>query len=269
MADTTGTQTTTSSGSGQAQMSEAVAASLRSLASARKAQRNRRHRDRALVLLTAGLTVSAVWGVTSLWRDKTVASAAREVTPVVAVVPTPQPAYVPVPMPVATPTPAPTEVSGAQDESKAPAGKASNNETVFAGVSAPVVGDQWVGRPVGAAEQVDPAVCETAANTKPWRQAVDTCAAEFEKAPNALNALVIAKVHYKRGHVQEAGRWAHKAVTLDAQLPEAFVIVAYAAEYESRTQDAAAAYRDYLSLAPHGWHAAQARRGLRRNTVAR
>ena len=260
MADTTGTQTTRSSGSGQAQMSEAVAASLRSLASARKAQRNRRHRDRALVLLTAGLTISAVWGVTSLWRDKTVASDARQGSPVVAVVSAPEPASVPVP----APAPAPTEVSGAQHE-----GPALNNETVFAAVSAPVVGGQWVGSPLAATEQVDPAVCETAANTKPWRQAVDTCTAEFEKAPNALSALVIAKVHYKRGHVQEAGKWAQKAVTLDAQLPEAFVIVAYAAEYESRTQDAAAAYRDYLSLAPHGWHAAQARRGLRRNTVAR
>ena len=265
MADTTGTQTTTSSIPGQAssgtQVSEAVAASLRSLASARKAQRNRRHRDRALVLLTAGLTVSGVWGVTSMWRDRSVAVGATQGSPEAAVSAL---GRTPVPPAAAAPAPAPTEVLGAQNE-----GTALSNATVFAAVSAPAVGEQWVGRSVAATEQVDPAVCETAANTKPWRQAVDTCTAEFAKAPSALSALVIAKVHYKRGHVQEAGQWAHKAVMLDAQLPEAFVIVAYAAEYESRTQDAAAAYRHYLSLAPHGWHAGQARRGLRRNTVAR
>jgi hypothetical protein len=42
------------------------------------------------------------------------------------------------------------------------------------------------------------------------------------------------------------------------------VIVAYAAEHEGNFDAAASAYRQYLALAPRGWHARKARQGLRR-----
>jgi hypothetical protein len=73
----------------------------------------------------------------------------------------------------------------------------------------------------------------------------------------------VAQAQHRRGHIAIAADWARKALALDADIPEAFVIVAHAERDAGHERDAAAAYRRYLALAPRGWHAAEARRALR------
>ena len=73
----------------------------------------------------------------------------------------------------------------------------------------------------------------------------------------------VAQAQHRRGQIALAAGWARKALALDADIPEAFVIVAHAERSAGHEQAAADAYRRYLTLAPHGWHAAEARRALR------
>jgi predicted TPR repeat methyltransferase len=73
----------------------------------------------------------------------------------------------------------------------------------------------------------------------------------------------VAQAQHRRGHIASAADWARKALALDAEIPEAFVIVARAEVGGGHPRAAADAYRRYLTLAPRGWHAAEARRALR------
>jgi tetratricopeptide (TPR) repeat protein len=108
------------------------------------------------------------------------------------------------------------------------------------------------------------AECEMLCKRHHWRQAAEPCAAAIKTRPDdAIILLGLAQSAHARNRLAEAGEWAKRTIALDPNLAEAFIIEAHA---EVRVGDAAAAARDfrrYLSLAPRGWHAKEAREALR------
>jgi len=108
------------------------------------------------------------------------------------------------------------------------------------------------------------ALCDAAFEQRSWTTVASTCAAAFEAAPRqSALAMRVAQAQHRRGHLATAADWARKALAVDADIPEAFVIIARADVGAGHPQTAADAYRRYLTLAPRGWHAAEARRALR------
>lgn len=108
------------------------------------------------------------------------------------------------------------------------------------------------------------AACELLCKRHRWREAGEPCALAIKARPNdATLFLDLAQSAHARDHLAEAGTWARRAIALDPNLAEAYIIQAHA---EARVGQAAAAARDfrrYLSLAPRGWHAREAREALR------
>jgi hypothetical protein len=108
------------------------------------------------------------------------------------------------------------------------------------------------------------AACDAALEQRSWTTVASTCAAAFEARPGeSALAMRVAQAQHRRGHLATAADWARKALAVDADIPEAFVIIARAEVGAGHAQPAADAYRRYLTLAPRGWHAAEARRALR------
>jgi len=109
--------------------------------------------------------------------------------------------------------------------------------------------------------------CDTALiRSAPWRLSPEACARRFDANPNdAVLALAIAHAEHARGHRADAAQWAKRALSLDANAAEAYVLIARADVEGGRHDDARAAYKHYLDLAPHGWHQAEARAALRRD----
>jgi hypothetical protein len=108
------------------------------------------------------------------------------------------------------------------------------------------------------------ALCDAAFEQRNWSAIASTCAAAFGARPGeSALAMRVAQAQHRRGHLATAADWARKALVLDANIPEAFVIVARAEVGAGHARAAADAYRRYLTLAPRGWHAAEARRALR------
>ena len=121
--------------------------------------------------------------------------------------------------------------------------------------------------PTKAREGVVPAEgCDTALiRSAPWRLSPEACARAFDANPNdARLALAIAHAEHARGHLPDAAQWAKRALSLDANAAEAYVLIARADTHGGRPDDARAAYGRYLDLAPRGWHQAEARAALRR-----
>ena len=108
------------------------------------------------------------------------------------------------------------------------------------------------------------ALCDAAFEQRSWTAVASTCAAAFEARPReSALAMRVAQAQHRRGHLADAADWARKALAVDADIPEAYVIVARADVGVGDARAAADAYRRYLALAPRGWHAAEARRALR------
>lgn len=107
--------------------------------------------------------------------------------------------------------------------------------------------------------------CDTAlVRSAPWRLSPEACAREFDANPtNARLALAIAHAEHVRGHGAEAAQWAKRALSLDPNAAEAYILIARASAEGGRHEDAHAAYQRYLELAPRGWHQAEARAGGR------
>jgi tetratricopeptide (TPR) repeat protein len=107
--------------------------------------------------------------------------------------------------------------------------------------------------------------CDTSAiRSAPWRLSPDACARAFALHPDdAALALAVAHAEHARSHLAEAAQWAKRALALDPQAAEAYVTIARADTAGGRGEDARAAYREYLRLAPRGWHHAEARSALR------
>jgi hypothetical protein len=124
--------------------------------------------------------------------------------------------------------------------------------------------------PVAAAIPVsigpdDVAACEGAFVEHRWPSVATSCAAAFKASPvDSAIAMRVAQAEHRLGHVAIAGEWARNAIALDDSIAEAFVILARAEAQAGHPQATSTAYRRYLALAPHGWHAAEARRALPR-----
>ncbi len=119
---------------------------------------------------------------------------------------------------------------------------------------------------VAAAAAASDRGCDTALiRSAPWRLSPDACARAFDENPtNARLALAIAHAEHVRGRGADAAQWAKRALSLDPNAAEAYVLIARAAAEAGRQDDARAAYARYLELAPRGWHQAEARAGGRR-----
>ena len=101
--------------------------------------------------------------------------------------------------------------------------------------------------------------------TAPWRLSPAACARRFEADPsNAALALAVAQAEHAHARLGEAARWARRALALDPNAAEGYVLVARAEVENGRPEEAREAYRHYLELAPRGWHQAEARAAVRR-----
>jgi hypothetical protein len=108
------------------------------------------------------------------------------------------------------------------------------------------------------------AECETLCKHHQWRQAAEPCAAAVKARPDdAAVVLGLAQSEHARNRLTEAGEWAHRAIALDPNLAEAFIIQAHAEAHRGDEAAAARDFRRYLALAPRGWHAREARAALR------
>jgi tetratricopeptide (TPR) repeat protein len=152
--------------------------------------------------------------------------------------------------------------------------------TTTAALSAPVaVQPAPIAAPAAAAPELPPVTrpnvqdsagatggCDPdAIRTSPWRASPEACTRAFEANPtNPSFALAVAQAEHARGRLTEAAQWANRALALDPNAAEAYVIVARAETHEGRHPQARLAYRHYLELAPRGWHRAEARAALRR-----
>ena len=94
----------------------------------------------------------------------------------------------------------------------------------------------------------------------PWRLSAEACARAFDLDPNnARLALAIAQAEQAHGSPEESARWAERALSLKPDAAEAYVLIARAAARRGHHDEARAAYRRYLELAPRGWHQTEAR----------
>jgi Flp pilus assembly protein TadD len=94
----------------------------------------------------------------------------------------------------------------------------------------------------------------------PWRLSAQACVRAFDLDPNnGALALAIAHAEQAHGTPEESARWAERALSLNPDAAEAYVLIARAAARRGHADEARAAYRRYLELAPRGWHQGEAR----------
>jgi len=136
--------------------------------------------------------------------------------------------------------------------------------------AAPAAAAEPAALPAQPAAARDPGLADKACDTAlvrsaPWRLSAEACARAFEADPNnAALALAVAQATHARGHLAEAARWARRALALDANAAEAYVLIARAETNDDHPTEARAAYQRYLELAPRGWHKAEARSAVER-----
>ena len=165
------------------------------------------------------------------------------------------------PPPIA-PQPAPGGTATASDApmAEAPVAAAANSAEPAPMAKLPALDEEKAESAGRSGQSCDIASVRSAA----WRVSPDACARAFEADPtNPALALAVAQAEHARGHLTEAARWAKRALALDPKAAEAYVLIARADMENGRREDAGAAYRRYLELAPRGWHHTEARRALR------
>jgi hypothetical protein len=243
-------------------LSEATRASLEAVRRAQEAARERARRETARARIGAGAVVGViVAGVIVLGPSlKRRLNAARAATASPALVVAPPtavasgPAEAPAPaanVPADAPAAAPATVAGAPVKltGKTPSAPGTGRA---AGAVATSVGE------------LDSSKCAETFEQHRWQISIDECTRVFEARPtDATLALRIAHAHHARGHFADSGTWANRAITLDPGLAEGFVLVARAENRAGHPAAAVQAYRQYLTLAPRGWHAAEARAAVR------
>jgi tetratricopeptide (TPR) repeat protein len=122
----------------------------------------------------------------------------------------------------------------------------------------PIQAQAQAGDLVGAAEGCD------FGSTRPWRLSAPACARAFAADPtNAGLALALAQAEHAHGSVTAAAEWAQRALALNPNAAEAYILIARAELKSGRSAEGRAAYRRYLELAPRGWHHAEARSATR------
>ncbi len=218
--------------------SEEVRASLAAIQAARTAAEQRMQRDsfriRVLTMLALALIAVGSFALAGHLRARHHAAAAKAAAAIAPAPPTPAPES-PVPAPVAV-----AEAAPANDE---------------------------VSTVTPAARSVSPdalPACLDAYERHRWHAAAAACADAFTAdAHDASLALKVAQAQHARAHYADAGDWARRALALEDADPEAFVILAHAERRAGHPVAARNAYHQYLLLAPHGWHAGEARAALR------
>jgi len=242
-------------------LSDEVRASLDAIRVAREAAHERARRQTMKTRLWFALVVGAV-GVATVtvgprvlrWRHGRV-QAAAPVIPAAAAIPAPSEPVAPAPSAPAAAAPiASVAAAPVPEPALAPAEKPSAQPSPAA--------TETKSRGGGAlAEGCDAGLV----HTTPWLLSPDACALAFEADPsNAALALGIAHAEHVRGHFAESAQWANRALALEPKAAEAYILVARAEAQSGRAEEAQAAYRRYLELAPRGWHQAEARAGGRR-----
>ncbi|MDB4982555.1 MAG: hypothetical protein JWM82_3307 [Myxococcales bacterium] len=132
-------------------------------------------------------------------------------------------------------------------------------EAAVIATASPVAAETDISASAGAVGQ-----CVALSARHHWREAAEPCAVAVAAQPNDANMILrLAQAEHARNHLPEAGSLAKRALALDANLPEAFVIEAHAEARAGNATGAARSFRRYLALAPHGWHAREARDALR------
>jgi tetratricopeptide (TPR) repeat protein len=241
-------------------LSEATRASLIAVRRAQEAARERARRETVRARVGVGVLVTAIAAAVivlgppvkrRLVAARAAAAATSSPAPVAALAAA---AEAPLAAPAPEPAPAlPTEVAPVE---AAPA-NALPARTQTAPARAPAVSASAASSPAESA-------CAETLDQHRWQISIDECTRLFESHPgDAALALRIAHAHHAKGHVADAGEWAKKAITLDPNLAEGFVLVARAEKLAGRPDGALQAYRQYLGLAPRGWHSAEARAAVR------
>ena len=231
--------------------SDELRASLAAVEAAREAARRRLRRDtrrvRLLTLAVLGMTSAAAFGLVNRARaSRRAVEAARAAAVEAAAVPVTPPATAPAAAPAAE-----AIAAAAPEPALAPPAAAPE-----------------AGPPDDRAAPIDPdsarAECREAYAAHRWRTAIDACGRAFEALPTeAALAMKVAQAQHARGRYAAAGEWAHRALAAGGADPEAFVIVAHAERRARHPAEARSAYRQYLALAPRGWHASEARAAVR------
>ncbi|HEY4187673.1 MAG TPA: hypothetical protein VGP07_21525 [Polyangia bacterium] len=219
---------------------EAVRASLEAIKVAQLAARERARRDtwqaRAVVVGVAAAVV--IGGLVVLPRVRT-GRAANAAT--AATIPKRAPAAIEKAPPVAVPA------SGgalAATVAELPAAKESS--------------------PVAAPGAALSDACRDSYQGKRWRAAAAACTTAFNAHPDdASLALRVAEAEYARDHLDEARGWARRTLALDAKQVDGLAILGLSEQRAGHGEAAARAFRRYLTLAPRGWHATEARAALR------
>ena len=106
--------------------------------------------------------------------------------------------------------------------------------------------------------------CRTAVARESAREALRECTTAVEEAPSSAAALVLlARANLLGGREGESLRLAQHALTMDARLSEAYLLVGSVQQTSGHPEDARTAYETYLRLSPTGRHAAEVRAVLR------
>jgi hypothetical protein len=224
-----------------------VQASLEAVRSAQASARARARRETRWARLIAGGALMAVGATAWAAAHRLPKSRAGAAAPTAVATPT-------------APAPAPAPLLAAEPRETAPAERPAP-VALPAPVTTPAPAEQ-----PGAAVAGDFPVtlCDAAFEQRSWTAVAATCTAAFGVRPkDSALAMRVAQAEHRRGHTATAADWARKALALDKDLPEAYVLVARAEVSAHDASAAADAYRRYLTLAPRGWHAAEARRALR------
>jgi hypothetical protein len=206
----------------------------------REAQRRMRRWKFGIMTLTCLGTIGLAFAMPR-WRQQALVLPEPE-TSVAAAAPaatTPEPARVVAPVPAVTTAPA-----------EPPAPAAPTAQPASAAVT-----------PEAAAASAS--TCDDDFARRQWRAAIASCGAAFEAAPNAALAMKLAHSHWSHGDTAKAGSWAERAVSLETDDADAFVLIGHAERKAGHPAAALTAYRNYLRLAPSGWHAARVRAAVR------
>jgi Tfp pilus assembly protein PilF len=88
------------------------------------------------------------------------------------------------------------------------------------------------------------------------REAFTACTAAATANPRSAEALtLLAHTELNRGHLSRAAELASKALLVDPNVADAYVIIGGVHQDSGQNAEAKAAYRRYLQLAPHGRYA--------------
>jgi len=252
-------------------LSEATRASLEAVRRAQEAARERARKETARARIGAGMVVAViVAGVIVLGpslKHRLAAARAASAAPVSAGRTVARDTRLP---PAGTPRNDSRMAAAATDSVAAavPPSAAAIAPTTAASTARPATAS--VRAPASApaagatASDASSSACAETFEQHRWQISIEECTRLFEAHPTDGDlALRIAHANHARARLPEAATWANRALALNPSLAEAYVIVAHAETQAGNTAAAVEAYRQYLNLAPRGWHAGEARAAVR------